>query len=183
MFIEVWADGASCGNSKGPGGWCSLVKVDGEVKHTAYGGDTKTTNNVMELQAVIGGLESVIVMLSLRRSVSGHQIKIISDSNYIIGAFNEGWIVKWISNGWRKSVHSNILRPNSDVWNKLVGVVSYLETMGNEIQWQHVNGHVGIPENEYCDKIAKQEKQKQKLILAGPIYGGDCNEQIANYSN
>jgi ribonuclease HI len=159
MRVEVWADGASCGNSLGAGGWCALVKADGEVHHTAYGGDPKTTNNVMELQAVIGGLESLASLIGAGKC----DIEVISDSSYIINAFNDGWIVKWMLYGWRKSINGDIPRPNADVWQRLVALVSSIEAAGHTITWRHVNGHVGIPENEYCDKIAKQEKERVKI--------------------
>lgn len=169
MKVEVWADGASCGNSLGPGGWCALIKIDDQVNHTVHGGDPKTTNNVMELQAVIGGLESLIAMFGISGQGSGHSIMVVSDSNYIIGAFNDGWVVKWLLHGWRKSLHGDTLRPNAEVWQKLVALVSDIEGMGNKITWRHVNGHVGIPENEYCDKIAKQEKERIKMLSKGKI--------------
>ena len=169
MHVEVWADGASCGNSFGPGGWCSLIKVDGNVNHTVHGGHPKTTNNVMELQAVIGGLESLVAMFGISGDKGGHEITVISDSNYIIGAFNDGWVIKWLLHGWRKSLNSDTLRPNAEVWQKLVAVVSSIEQMDNKIFWRHVNGHVGIPENEYCDKIAKQEKERIKMLVNSKI--------------
>lgn len=142
MNIKIYTDGACKGNP-GPGGWgCILSTVLNsgkiyEVKHS--GGYRLTTNNRMELAAVIFGLMSI--------NGGGHSVEIISDSKYVCDAFNKNWIDSWRKNGWKKS--SGAL-PNADMWKTLWNLVS----MQQNVKFNWIKGHAGHPYNEECDRLA-----------------------------
>lgn len=164
MVLEVWGDGASSGTGEGCGGFCSLIKKEDGTKTIVSGGDDVTTNNLMEMQAIISGLENAFVMLQLSGSPTGNTLIVTSDSKYVMGAFMDNWLVKWISCGWHTTVRGSKKRPNMEKWLELVKIVSDIEAAGNKIEWRHVRGHRGIPENELCDEIAVKEKNRQKKI-------------------
>jgi ribonuclease HI len=160
--FEIWGDGSSCGNSLGPGGWCALLKEDGVVVCNSYGGEPITSNNAMELQAVIGGIEMLMAYIGMNRCAV-ESILVVSDSYYIIGAFNDGWIHKWKSKGWVGKGEDG-LRPNARMFMKLDSLVAHIwRHHGIKIEWAHVDGHTGVPENEYCDKVAKDVKERIKM--------------------
>lgn len=141
--IKIYTDGACKGNP-GPGGWACILSTilkNGqlyEVKKS--GGYRLTTNNRMELAAVIYG------MLSLNGT--GHNIEIISDSKYVCDAFNKHWIDNWRKNNWSKG--SNGKLPNADMWQTLWNLL----TMQNSFKFTWVKGHDGHPYNEECDRLA-----------------------------
>mgnify|MGYP003292333484 CR=1 FL=1 len=142
MYVKIYTDGACSGNP-GPGGWgCILSTVlnNGqvyEVKHS--GGYRHTTNNRMELIAVIEGL------LALNGS---HNVEIISDSKYVCDAFNQNWIENWRKNNWTKGKNGKL--PNADLWRNLWNLL----TMQNSFKFVWIKGHVGHKYNEECDRLA-----------------------------
>lgn len=138
MNIKLYTDGACKGNP-GPGGYGCVLSaiVNGqpfERKHS--GGYRLTTNNRMELAAVIFGLMAVN---------GSHDIEIISDSKYVCDAFNQHWI-----DGWKKSNWKGGKLPNLDMWQTLNNLV----TMQNSVKFTWVKGHAGHPYNEECDRLA-----------------------------
>lgn len=140
--IEIFTDGACSGNP-GPGGYGVILRYK-DANKELWGGEPETTNNRMELTAVITGLSA------LKEPCS---VKLYSDSKYIIDAVTKGWAVKWKSNGWIKGDKKPAL--NSDLWEKLLAL---LEVHKVEFIW--VKGHAGHPENERCDQLAVMGSQK-----------------------
>lgn len=144
--IEIYTDGACSGNP-GPGGWGTILKY-GETEKELCGGETETTNNRMELTAVIKGLEA----LKERCNVT-----ITTDSKYVVDAIVKGWAVNWRKNNWVKSDRKKAL--NSDLWEVLL---SLLENQNVTFNW--VKGHNGHPHNERCDALAVSQAEKHKKI-------------------
>ena len=137
--VELFTDGACSGNP-GPGGWGAILRYRGHERELS-GGDAHTTNNRMELSAVIAGLEQL---------KEPCYVTLTSDSKYVCDAITKGWARGWKKNGWRKSDKSPAL--NADLWDKLLAL---LDTHEITVVW--VKGHAGHPENERCDKLATAE--------------------------
>lgn len=142
--IEMFTDGACSGNP-GPGGWGTILRYNGVEKELS-GGEAETTNNRMELSAVIFGLKA------LKQKC---HVKIITDSQYVSNGITKGWAKSWRANGWRKSDKKPAL--NADLWKMLL---DELEKHEYEIVW--VKGHAGHPENERCDELAVAQSLKYK---------------------
>ncbi|MBO5358158.1 MAG: ribonuclease HI [Clostridia bacterium] len=134
--IELFTDGACSGNP-GPGGWGAVLRYNG-VEKELCGGDRNTTNNRMELTAVIMGLKA------LKEPCRVH---LTTDSKYVSDGISKGWAQSWKNNGWRKADKKPALNP--DLWDELLSLLKLHEV---EITW--VKGHAGHPENERCDKLA-----------------------------
>ena len=135
-YVELFTDGACSGNP-GPGGWGAVLRYGTKEKELC-GGESDTTNNRMELTAVIMGLKALKEPCVVR---------LVTDSKYVADAVTKGWAVSWRNNGWRKADKKPALNP--DLWEKLLDL---LEIHKVEIQW--VKGHAGHPENERCDRLA-----------------------------
>lgn len=134
--IEMFTDGACSGNP-GPGGYGTILRYEGHEKELS-GGEADTTNNRMELTAVIVGLEAL---------KEPCHVTLTTDSKYVADAITKGWAESWQRNGWRKADKKPAL--NVDLWEKLLLL---LKTHEVEIVW--VKGHEGHPENERCDTLA-----------------------------
>ena len=134
--VQIFTDGACSGNP-GPGGYGVILKFNGTEK-TLSKGFKDTTNNRMELRAVIAGLDA------LKEKC---KVQIYSDSKYIIDAVNNGWAIRWKKNGWKRNKKEYALNP--DLWDKLLELISQ-----HEIEFIWVKGHAGHDENERCDKMA-----------------------------
>jgi len=139
MKIKLFTDGGCRKN--GIGGW-GVVFVCGDVVKEVYGGTTNTTNNKMELTAVIEALKRV-----KRRDIP---IEVYSDSAYIVNCFNDKWYVKWRRNGWINSRGQPV--ENKDLWEELINLV---ESFDN-IEFVKVKGHSGVEFNERADQLANQ---------------------------
>ena len=133
--VQLYTDGACSGNP-GPGGWGAILRYGGHEKELS-GGAPQTTNNRMELTAVIEGLAA------LKESC---EVRIVSDSRYVVDGIEKGWAKSWKRNGWRKADKKPAL--NADLWDKLL----------TQFEWVH--GHQGHPENERCDQLAVMQSQK-----------------------
>lgn len=140
--VTIYTDGACSGNP-GPGGWGTILKYGEKIKEIS-GGEEKTTNNRMELTAVITGLSC------LKEPCS---VEIVTDSKYIVDAVTKGWAEKWKANGWMRTKKDKALNP--DLWGKLLELLSV-----HEVQFVWVKGHAGHPENERCDAMAVAESKK-----------------------
>ena len=154
MKVSIYTDGAARGNPDGPGGYgvvLEYVDPKGElhVKELS-GGYVRTTNNRMELMAVIRALQC------LKEPCA---VTLCSDSQYVCNAIEKGWAVKWRQNGWRKADKSPAL--NTDLWEILLHL---LEIHRVEIVW--VRGHNGHPENERCDRLAVAGAERAKAAGA-----------------
>lgn len=135
--VTLFSDGSCLGNP-GNGGWAFLLQYNNHEK-LASGGEPDTTNNRMELMAVIKGLEHL---------KEPCEIRIITDSQYMMKAFTEGWLSKWKTNGWKTANKKPV--KNQDLWQELDNL---LET--HKISWEWVKGHSGHPENERVDDAAR----------------------------
>jgi len=140
--VIVYTDGACSGNP-GPGGWGAILKWNGTEKELS-GGDPQTTNNRMEMQAVIEALNA------LKKPCL---VKIHSDSALIINAFTQGWIKNWQKRGWRKSNKKPV--ENKELWQEMLKAME-----SHEVVWVKVKGHAGIELNERADQLAVAESQK-----------------------
>lgn len=140
---DVWlySDGSSRGNP-GPGGYGTILRFTdsrGVVHEKEYsGGFPDTTNNRMELMGVIRGFEE------LKKPCRVH---VVTDSQYVVKAFNEGWLSGWMEHGWRGSDKNTV--KNVELWQRLVNAME-----GHEHTFEWVKGHAGHPENERCDELA-----------------------------
>lgn len=140
--IDIYTDGGCHGNP-GPGGWAFVVSEEAEtVSHSGY--ERSTTNNRMELTAVIAALEH------LRRSTKGDrvQVKIHTDSQYVKKGITE-WIRRWMANGWQTSAKKDV--KNRDLWERLLSLSRQFD-----IEWRWVRGHHGIDLNEECDRLVQE---------------------------
>jgi len=133
----MYTDGACRGNP-GPGGWGVLLRF-GEAEKTLHGGEHKTTNNRMELTAVIKGLEA------LKKSC---RVTITTDSKYVLSGITE-WMPNWKKRNWKTASKKPVL--NVELWQRLDALVSQ-----HEIEWEWVKGHSGHHENEIADQLANQ---------------------------
>ena len=140
--VTIYTDGACRGNP-GKGGW-GAVLVYGDKQKELSGGDANTTNNKMELTAVIEGLKA------LKRPCA---VTVVSDSKYVCDAVLKGWVYSCKKKGWKKSDGKPAL--NSDMWEELLGLLSV-----HDVTFQWIKGHAGHPENERCDKRAVEETKK-----------------------
>jgi len=141
-FVNIYTDGACSGNP-GPGGWGTILRY-GEREKILSGGEEQTTNNRMELTAVIQGLKA------LKKSC---RVEIMTDSKYVVDGIEKGWAVSWRNNGWRKADKKPAL--NTDLWEELL-----TELEKHECSFVWIKGHNGHPENERCDALAVGEYQK-----------------------
>ena len=139
--VEIWTDGACKGNP-GPGGWGVLLSIGAHEK-ALCGGEMMTTNNRMELMAVIEGLKA------LKRTC---EIAIYTDSVYVQKGMTE-WIHAWRQRGWRTSDKKPV--KNEDLWRELDQLAQ-----GHQIQWHWVKGHAGHPGNERADALANEGVEK-----------------------
>ena len=142
--VQIFSDGACSGNP-GPGGWGTILRF-GEHEKEMSGGEKETTNNRMELTAVIKGLEAL---------KEPCEVEFFTDSKYIIDSVTKGWAVKWKNNGWIKPDKKPALNP--DLWERLLNL---LEIHNVTFNW--VKGHAGHPENERCDRLAVAASQEAK---------------------
>ncbi|MBQ6065231.1 MAG: ribonuclease HI [Clostridia bacterium] len=140
--VYLYTDGACSGNP-GPGGWCAILRYR-KTEKVLSGSEKETTNNRMELTAVIEGLKA------LKRPCS---VTVTSDSKYVCDAVNRYWLPAWIKKGWKKSDNKPVLNP--DLWQQFSELLAVHKT---EFVW--IKGHAGHPENERCDEIAVAEYQK-----------------------
>lgn len=142
--IEIFTDGACSGNP-GKGGWGAILRFNGHTKELS-GGDANTTNNRMELTAVIEALKAL---------KEPCEAVITTDSKYVSDAITLGWAEKWRANGWKKADKKPAL--NVDLWEQLLELLNV-----HKVTFNWVKGHAGHPENERCDALAVAYYQNLK---------------------
>jgi ribonuclease HI len=140
--VQIFTDGACSGNP-GPGGWGAILRYGSQVKELS-GGAADTTNNRMEMSAVIASLSAL---------KEPCRVTLTSDSKYVIDAVTKGWAKKWQANNWVKSDKKPAL--NADLWEKLLALLDR-----HEVTFVWVKGHAGHPENERCDELAVMQSKK-----------------------
>ena len=142
--VTLYTDGACSGNP-GPGGWGAILEYQG-VRKEFSGGEASTTNNRMELTAVIAGLEK------LKEPCT---VELYSDSKYVIDGLQKGWAEGWKNRGWVKSDKKPALNP--DLWDRLLQL-----THVHQMRYHWVKGHADNPMNNRCDELAVAEWKKLK---------------------
>lgn len=140
--VHIYADGACSGNP-GPGGWGAVLKCpELDKEKNMSGAERATTNNRMELTAVIEGLSA------LRKPC---RVVVTTDSRYVVDAFRQGWLANWMKNGWRTASKQPV--KNEDLWRKL------MEAMRpHQVRWEWIRGHAGHPGNELADRLAVEAR-------------------------
>jgi ribonuclease HI len=134
--IHLYTDGACSGNP-GPGGWAAILQF-GDKERELCGGEPETTNNRMELTAVIEGLRAL---------KEPCRVELTSDSKYVIDSVTKGWVYGWQKRGWMKSDKKPAL--NVDLWERLLPLLA-----AHDVHFHWIRGHSGHPQNERCDKLA-----------------------------
>lgn len=137
--ITIYTDGACSGNP-GPGGWGAVMMFKEQIKEI-YGGEIETTNQRMEIRAVIEALKAV--------KVNDWDITVYSDSAYVVNAFKQNWLGNWQNNGWQNSKKQDVA--NQDLWKELIQL-----TNKNRIKLEKIKGHSGDKWNDRCDQLARQ---------------------------
>lgn len=142
--VYIYTDGACSGNP-GAGGWGAVLKYQGHEKELS-GFEPDTTNNRMELTAVISALEAL---------KEPCEVVLTTDSKYVCDGIEKGWARSWRANGWRKSDKKPALNP--DLWGRLLDLLEV-----HKVSFVWVRGHAGHPENERCDQLAVAQYQKHR---------------------
>lgn len=141
--ITIFTDGAASGNP-GPGGFGTILKSGPHIKKIAKG-FRKTTNNRMELLAVIEGLEAI--------KVENAEVLVVSDSKYVIDSIEKGWVFNWQKKGFKG-------KKNPDLWRRFLEIYKK-----HHVKFHWVKGHAGHPENEMCDAMAVDASKSKNLPL------------------
>lgn len=142
-MIKIYTDGAAKGNP-GPGGYGVILDYKGKTKELSEG-FRLTTNNRMELLAVIVGLEAI--------KKEGWKVEIISDSKYVVDAVSKGWLGKWVTKGFKG-------KKNSDLWERFLQVYQK-----HNVKFKWIKGHAGHPQNERCDQLAVLAAEGKNLKI------------------
>lgn len=152
MEVKLFSDGSSRGNP-GPGGYGTVLQfVDSKGnlhEKELSAGYVRTTNNRMELLGAIVGLEALLRPC---------KVTLLSDSQYLVKAFNEHWIDGWIRKGWKRSANEAV--KNADLWKRLLAAIE-----PHEVTFVWVKGHAGHPENERCDRLATAAADGENLLV------------------
>ncbi len=139
--ISIYSDGSSLGNP-GPGGWGTILEFNGHTKELS-GGELDTTNNKMELKGAIEGLKAL---------KEPCEVKLISDSKYVVQGINE-WLKNWVKNNWKTASKKPV--KNVELWKEYLAV-----SKQHKIKAIWVKGHAGHKQNERCDILARNEAEK-----------------------
>ena len=150
--VDIYTDGACSGNP-GPGGYGAILVFRG-LEREISGGSPETTNNRMELMAVIAGLEAL---------TKPCRVEIVSDSKYVTDAFNKKWIDGWLKKNWKGA--SGPVK-NVDLWKRLLAAAQ-----PHELHFTWVKGHAGHPENERCDHLATTAADTNAVLTDPGVHG------------
>ena len=142
--VIIYTDGACSGNP-GPGGWAAIL-IYGNNKKEISGGIKSTTNNIMELTAILEGLKALKIEC---------EVEVYSDSAYSVNAFNQGWIYNWMKKGWKTASGEPV--KNKELWQEL-----YSLTQKHKVTFNKVKGHSDDELNNRCDELARGEIEKIK---------------------
>lgn len=147
--VEIYSDGACSGNP-GIGGWAAVLLYKDKIKEIS-GAEAATTNQRMELTAVVEGLKAL--------AVRNWQVKVYSDSAYLVNAIEKGWLQNWSNNGWITSGKKPVA--NQDLWKELRKLIGQ-----NRVKMVKVPGHKGVKWNERCDVLARQAIRELRNSLS-----------------
>jgi len=151
-MIELFTDGASSGNP-GPGGYGTILRAGPHYKELS-GGFRKTTNNRMELLAVIIGLEAL--------KKPGQEVLVYSDSKYVVDAVEKNWVFGWLQKGFAG-------KKNKDLWLRFLQVYKL-----HKVKFKWIKGHAGHPENERCDRLAVAAYQQKDKLLIDSVFEAEA---------
>lgn len=140
MLARVFTDG-SCFGNPGPGGYAAIIRMAGSPDVECSDGSPKTTNNRMEMMGALAGIEAA-------KKAGATRIEMVSDSQYLVNGMSD-WIFNWMMNGWRTANGHDVV--NQDLWRKLQRLTQVIT-----VDWTWTRGHVGHPENERCDALARK---------------------------
>ncbi len=146
MDIILYTDGACSGNP-GPGGWAAVL-LWGERRKEISGFAPSTTNNRMELTALLEGLRALKTPCT---------VQVHSDSTYVVNAFRQGWLTRWQKNGWRTSQGGSV--ENQDLWQAIMQAKE-----PHDVQFHWVKGHARSQENNRCDELAREAIRSQGSV-------------------
>lgn len=152
MHVTIYTDGAASGNP-GPGGY-GVVLESGRHRKELWGGFRMTTNNRMELLAVIKGLEAL--------KQPGMPVTVVSDSKYVVDAVEKGWVFQWEKKGFAK-------KKNPDLWKRFLKIFRQ-----HQVRFQWIRGHNGHPQNELCDKLAVAASKQAVLEVDEAYENGEA---------
>ena len=161
MKIRIFTDGA-CSENPGPGGWGAVFNKENECE-TISGNEQLTTNNRMELKAVIKSFEKIINDTNPEDVYDDDydiEYELYSDSAYVVNAINNRWIDKWQQNNWKTTKGEDV--KNRDLWERFAKLRDKILTYGIYVKIIKIKGHAGNTFNELVDKIAKGESMKAK---------------------
>jgi ribonuclease HI len=153
-MIKIYTDGASKGNP-GPGGYGTILEYKGKKKELSEG-FRMTTNNRMELLAVIIGLEEI--------KKDGWQVLVVSDSKYVVNAVEKGWVISWEKKNFKG-------KKNEDLWRRFLKVF-----YRHQVKFKWIKGHAGHPQNERCDRLAVAAAEGSHLLV-DQVFEADRNAQ------
>ena len=148
-MLELWTDGSCKNNGKknNSGGWAFVIVRDKQIIDKRYGSQKNTTNNQMEMMAVIEALKYANLNADF-----DEKIQVCSDSAYVVNCFLQKWYIKWRNNDW-------VGVKNPELWQELL---SLYECFGDNIEFVKVKGHKGIVNNEFCDMLARKGSEEAK---------------------
>lgn len=153
-IVKIYTDGACSGNP-GPGGWSVVVNTAKECKQYS-GGEPNTTNNRMELTAVIQCFKRV-----LKTEDKDTKFEVYSDSAYVVNAINNGWVQSWKKNRWQAKQKEPV--KNQDLWEQMLVCLEAIKESGQQVSLIKIKGHSGNTFNELCDKLAKEEAERVQV--------------------
>ena len=153
MKVTIYTDGSARGNPDGPGGYgCVLQYIDskGQLHEREFSaGYVKTTNNRMEMMAVIVGLEAL---------TKPCEVVVVSDSKYVTDTFNQHWMENWLKKNWKTSTGKPV--KNKSLWLRMLKAME-----PHKVEFRWIKGHAGHPENERCDSLATSAADSGNLLI------------------
>jgi ribonuclease HI len=164
----IFTDGSSSGNP-GPGGWAAILVLPTDLVQELGGREDHTTNNRMELQAVISALTFLGNM--------DCDVTIHTDSSYVIQGITK-WVKGWVKNNWITSTKTDVV--NRDLWERLIEIMGVREELG-KVTWKHIAGHAGIPGNERADEIATTFTEGKEIELFKGTYVSKVDGEIQTH--
>lgn len=165
--ISMFTDGAARGNPNGPGGYGTIILYEDGKETELFGGYKKTTNNRMELMAVISGFQEI--------KDKSYEVDLYSDSKYVIDAFLKKWIDNWKKNDWVKSDGKAVKNP--DLWKYLLKLMEK-----HTVHFHWIKGHAGHPMNERCDKLATDAADNHAELDDVILKADDDVDNTMNYN-
>lgn len=158
MRVRIFTDGA-CSENPGPGGWAAVFNAANSCR-TISGNERLTTNNRMELRAVVEVFKKIVRMEINKSKNAHHEYDIFSDSAYVVNTINNNWLEVWQKNNWQTTKREDV--KNKDLWEEFNALRLKAEGLGICITLNKIKGHSGNTFNELVDKLAREESIKAR---------------------